>query len=42
MRHWVRIGTTGRSLTDWYEEPGEAESAFQALLQLKRRRGYTP
>lgn len=40
VRHWGRIGTAGRSRTDWYEEPSEAESAFRALLQLKRRRGY--
>ncbi|WP_234450974.1 WGR domain-containing protein [Paracoccus sp. MC1862] len=40
VRHWGRIGTAGRSRTDWYEEPGEAESAFQTLLQLKRKRGY--
>ena len=42
VRHWGRIGTAGRSRTDWYEEPQEAESAFQDLLKAKQRRGNTP
>ena len=42
VRHWGRIGTSGRIRTDWYNEPHEAESAFQDLLQAKQRRGYTP
>lgn len=42
VRHWGRIGTAGRSRTDWYEEPQEAESAFQDLLKAKQRRGYAP
>ena len=39
-RPWGRIGTAGRSRTDWYDRPDEAESAFQDLLSRKQRRGY--
>ena len=42
VRHWGRIGTSGQSRTDWYEAPREAESARQALLRAKGRRGYKP
>lgn len=40
VRHWGRIGTSGRSRTDWYDDAQEAEAAFQDLLQAKRKRGY--
>ena len=39
-RQWGRIGAPGRERTDWYTETKEAESALQALLHAKRRRGY--
>lgn len=42
VRHWGRIGTSGRSRTDWFDEPQDAEAAFLILLRAKRRRGYTP
>lgn len=42
VRHWGRIGTSGRIRTDWYNEPHKAESAFQDLLRAKQRGGYTP
>ena len=42
VRHWGRIGTSGRSRTDWYDKPHKAESALQDLLQAKRKRGHTP
>ena len=42
VRHWGRIGTSGRSRTDWFDEPQEAEAAFLILLRAKRRRGYAP
>ena len=42
VRHWGRIGTSGRSRTDWFNEPQEAEAAFLILLRAKRRRGYAP
>lgn len=41
VRHWGRIRTSGRSRTDWFNEPQEAEAAFLVLLKGKRRRGYT-
>ncbi|MBB1492743.1 WGR domain-containing protein [Paracoccus sp. MC1854] len=42
VRHWGRIGTAGRIRTDWYDDPHEAEGAFQNLLRAKQRRGYAP
>lgn len=43
VRHWgPDRRTAGRSRTDWYKELSEAEGAFQALLQLKRKWGYAP
>lgn len=42
VRQWGRIRTSGRSRTDWYDDPHEAESAFQDLLKAKQRRGYAP
>ncbi|WP_425467366.1 WGR domain-containing protein [Rubellimicrobium roseum] len=40
VRHWGRIGASGQTRTDWYREAPEAETALQALLRVKRRRGY--
>lgn len=40
VRRWGRIGTAGQSRTEWYDEPSEAQSALQALLRAKQRRGY--
>lgn len=42
VRHWGRIGTSGRTRTDWYTTAQEAEAAYQDLLQAKQRRRYTP
>lgn len=42
VRHWGRIGTSGRSRTEWFNEPQQAEAAFLILLRAKRRRGYAP
>lgn len=42
VRHWGRIGTSGRSRTEWFNEPQLAEAAFLILLKAKRRRGYAP
>ena len=40
VRQWGRIGTSGQVRTDWYGEAPEAAAALQALLRVKRRRGY--
>ena len=40
VRHWGRIGASGQSRTDWYEEACEADRASQDLLRTKRKRGY--
>lgn len=42
VRHWGRIGTSGQSRTEWFNEPQQAETAFLILLRAKRRRGYAP
>ena len=42
VRQWGRIGNQGQSQsrTDWYEEVGPAEAAWQTLVIQKQRRGY--
>ncbi|MRX51446.1 WGR domain-containing protein [Paracoccus sp. S-4012] len=40
VRHRGRIGTSGRSRTEWFNEPQQAEAAFLILLRAKRSRGY--
>ena len=40
VRHWGRIGASGQSRTDWYEEACEADRALQDLLRTKRTKGY--
>lgn len=42
VRHWGRVGTSGRSRTYWFTAPQEAEAAFQSLLRAKRARRYVP
>ncbi|MRX51086.1 WGR domain-containing protein [Paracoccus sp. S-4012] len=42
VRHRGRVGASGRSRTDWFEKPCEAEAAFSILLRAKHRRGYAP
>jgi len=42
VRQWGRLGTEGQRRTEWYAVSSEAESALQALLCTKRRRGYMP
>ena len=41
-RHWGRIGTSGRTRTDWFDEPQEVEAVFLTLVRAKRRRGDAP
>ena len=40
VRQWGRLGTEGQRRTEWYVAHSEAESALQALLRAKQRRGY--
>lgn len=40
VRQWGRIGTSGQTRTDWYGEAPKAAAALQALLRVKRPRGY--
>lgn len=42
VRRWGRIGSQGQSRTDWYDGAHDAESALEALLRAKQRRGYRP
>ena len=41
IRYWGRIGTTGRSMVETFDQNEEAHSAFVRLVDSKRRRGYT-
>lgn len=41
IRYWGRIGTTGRSMIETFDQNEEALRAFVKLIGLKRRRGYT-
>lgn len=42
VRQRGRLGSQGRSRTDWCEGPGPAEAAGEALRTEKQRRGYVP
>lgn len=41
IRYWGRIGTTGRSMVETFDQNEDAHSAFRKLVNTKRRRGYT-
>ncbi len=40
IRYWGRIGTTGRSMVETFDQNDEAFRAFVELVRSKRRRGY--
>ncbi|RUX04296.1 WGR domain-containing protein [Mesorhizobium sp. M2A.F.Ca.ET.037.01.1.1] len=40
IRNWGRIGTSGQSMVQTFDQPGEADSALSLLERSKRRRGY--
>ena len=39
-RHWGRIGTRGQALTQTFQAPDDAFTAFARLCRQKRSRGY--
>ncbi|MEW5423980.1 WGR domain-containing protein [Amorphus sp. 3PC139-8] len=39
-RQWGRIGTSGRSLEQWFPDPAAAHDACLELRRRKARRGY--
>lgn len=39
-RHWGRIGTRGQALTQTFQAPDNALTAFARLCRQKRSRGY--
>lgn len=41
IRYWGRIGTTGRSMVETFDQNEDAHSALLKLVNSKRRRGYT-
>ncbi|MBC9877633.1 WGR domain-containing protein [Bradyrhizobium sp. INPA01-394B] len=40
IRNWGRIGTTGQSMMETFDQPEEASVALGQLERAKRRRGY--
>jgi|ASRR01.1.fsa_nt_gi predicted DNA-binding WGR domain protein len=43
IRHWGRLGSKrGQSKTDFYPNGREAQTAMQALIRQKQRKGYQP
>ncbi|MCX8997223.1 WGR domain-containing protein [Rhizobiaceae bacterium BDR2-2] len=39
-RHWGRIGTQGRSMTETFADECAARHALERLTRIKRGRGY--
>jgi predicted DNA-binding WGR domain protein len=40
IRHWGRIGASGRQRIDWHDTRDAAVQARDRLLHAKQRRGY--
>ncbi len=40
LREWGRIGSTGRSRTDWFDSETDAKDALSDLQMKKAERGY--
>jgi predicted DNA-binding WGR domain protein len=40
IRHWRRIGTSGKTMVQTFDGSAEAIKAFVRLERAKRRRGY--
>lgn len=40
MRYWGRIGTSGRSMMETFDQSEDARRAFLKLINSKCRRGY--
>jgi predicted DNA-binding WGR domain protein len=40
VRSWGRIGTSGQTMMETFDDPGEAGLVFMRIERSKRRRGY--
>lgn len=40
VRNWGRIGTVGQTMMETFDQPEEANTAFERLLRRKKRKGY--
>lgn len=40
VRTWGRIGTSGQTMIETFDQPDAADAAFNLLERRKRRRGY--
>ncbi len=40
VRTWGRIGTSGQTMMETFDQPDAADAAFDLLERRKRRRGY--
>lgn len=42
VRNWGRIGTSGQTMMQTFDDSARAGEAFDRLKRIKRRRGYAP
>jgi predicted DNA-binding WGR domain protein len=42
VRNWGRIGTSGQTMMQTFDDSARADEAFDWLERTKRRRGYAP
>ncbi|WP_141340307.1 WGR domain-containing protein [Bradyrhizobium sp. USDA 3458] len=42
VRNWGRIGTSGQTMMQTFDDSARAGEAFDRLERTKRRRGYAP
>lgn len=42
IRNWGRIGMSGRTMMQTFDDKARAGEAFNRLERTKRRRGYAP
>lgn len=40
IRNWGRIGTSGQSMMETFDQPEDTDGAFGRLERIKRRKGY--
>ena len=40
VRNWGRIGAAGQTMMETFDQPSDANVAFDRLLKAKKRKGY--
>jgi predicted DNA-binding WGR domain protein len=41
IRNWGRIGSTGQTMMETFDNPDDADAAFLRVKHIKKRRGYS-